>query len=94
LFGDIDCAVLVDPHDPAAIGSALQSLLEDSTAAVAMGRRGRSAAESRYSWAADEPKLLACYAAVLASARRSRSPDTDPMSLQSSVRKIREQPWP
>jgi glycosyltransferase involved in cell wall biosynthesis len=55
------CGLLVDPRDPAAIAGALAWLLDHPEEAAAMGARGRSAVEQRYTWASEARTLLALY---------------------------------
>jgi glycosyltransferase involved in cell wall biosynthesis len=56
-----DCGLLVDPTDPRAIGTAISALANDPERARAMGERGRAAVKQRYSWTAEERRLLAAY---------------------------------
>jgi glycosyltransferase involved in cell wall biosynthesis len=55
------CGLLVDPLDPAAIARAVDELLADPGLAEEMGRRGREAVQSRYSWEPEGERLLALY---------------------------------
>lgn len=52
--------VLVDPLDPGAIGSALESLLAEAPRREALARAARSAAR-RYCWEQEAPRLLEVY---------------------------------
>lgn len=52
--------VLVDPLDPGAIGSALESLLAESTRWEVLAHAARSAAR-RYCWEQEAPRLLEVY---------------------------------
>lgn len=55
------CGLLVDPSDPTAIASAIERLLRDVDTAAEMGRRGRKAVLSQYTWEAEAAKLTALY---------------------------------
>ena len=59
------CGICVDPTDPAAIGEAIQSLVDNPTHAREMGSRGRHAVAKKYNWANEEAKLLALYRRIL-----------------------------
>lgn len=56
-----NCGILVDPLDVDAIARAIQYLLENPEEAEMMGKRGKQAAEHRYSWKAESAKLLDMY---------------------------------
>lgn len=53
--------ICVDPTDPVAIADALESLLRNPGTAGLMGRNGRRAVETEYSWDSEGQKLLAFY---------------------------------
>ena len=59
------CGLVVDPHDPYAIASAIISLVNDPAVAEEMGRRARSAVESELNWPSEATKLLEFYKVVL-----------------------------
>ncbi|MBS1715445.1 MAG: glycosyltransferase family 4 protein [Armatimonadetes bacterium] len=59
------CGVLVDPLDPAAIGSALMMLVSDPGRAQDAGQRGRTAVLERYNWTIESEKLLDLYRRLL-----------------------------
>ncbi len=61
LLEPIDCALFVDPLDPAQIAAAVDELLADEERARAMGRRGAAAVRERFNWQAEEPALLELY---------------------------------
>ena len=65
LVGDSDSAVFVDPLDPKAIGTAIQSLLDDPKRAQAMGKRGQSLVRMRCNWQAEERVLISLYERLL-----------------------------
>ncbi len=65
ILDDAGCGILVDPRDPAAIAGAIRWVLTHPEEAEAMGRRGRAAAEQRYSWNSEATHLLALYDRVL-----------------------------
>jgi glycosyltransferase involved in cell wall biosynthesis len=56
------CGLLVDPADPDAIASAIESVLADPDAAEEMGRRGREAVRETYNWDTESKQLLDLYA--------------------------------
>jgi glycosyltransferase involved in cell wall biosynthesis len=62
------CGVVVDPTDPRAIGEAVGRLAARPDLAAEMGERGRAAVAERYSWEAEEKRLLAVYADLLGAA--------------------------
>jgi glycosyltransferase involved in cell wall biosynthesis len=57
------CGITVDPLDPASIAQAIDSLLAPESAheSEAMGRRGRLAIQSHFSWESEYPVLLNFY---------------------------------
>ena len=57
----VDCGLVVDPLDPAAIAEAIQFLLTHPAEAESMGRRGREAVSSELNWDADSARLLSLY---------------------------------
>jgi glycosyltransferase involved in cell wall biosynthesis len=65
------CGILVNPLDPKAIAAAIKYVLNNATAAEAMGRRGRRVVEERYNWENEEKKLLALYGELLPEISRS-----------------------
>jgi glycosyltransferase involved in cell wall biosynthesis len=73
------CGICVPPKDVAAIASAIEWLLAHPAEAEEMGRRGREAARSLFSWRHEELELLEFYeriadpAAVRSKARRPGS---------------------
>jgi glycosyltransferase involved in cell wall biosynthesis len=58
------CGLLVDPMDVDAIAGAVAYLLRHPDAAEEMGRNGRHAVMSRFSWESEAEGLLALYARV------------------------------
>lgn len=58
------CGVLVDPRSPVEIASAIDGLVQDPVRASELGRNGRCAVEMRYSWAAEEQRLVDFYVAL------------------------------
>ncbi|MGQ0608512.1 MAG: glycosyltransferase, partial [Chloroflexota bacterium] len=56
--------LVVDTQRPEAIAAALNELLGDRDAALAMGERGRKAVEERYNWSTSAAALLAAYARI------------------------------
>ncbi|MBW3655476.1 MAG: glycosyltransferase family 4 protein [Gemmatimonadetes bacterium] len=61
IVGGAGCGLLVDPLDPAAIARALGWLLAHPAEAGEMGRRGRVAVETTYSWCAEGEVLKGLY---------------------------------
>lgn len=55
------CGLLVDPMDPRAIAAAIRYLLAHPDEAEAMGRRGREAVWSSYTWDVQARKLVGLY---------------------------------
>jgi colanic acid biosynthesis glycosyl transferase WcaI len=49
LIAESQCGVCVEPHDAAALAEAVLQLKRDPELRAAMGQRGRSAAERRFS---------------------------------------------
>ncbi len=58
---EAQCGLLADPLDVEAIGQAMKKLSENPGEAIAMGKRGREAIESRFNWEKELEKLLAFY---------------------------------
>lgn len=65
--------LLVDPHNPAALATAIGQILHNDAARQAMGRRGRAKVEARYGWQQIGSRLEAIYLDVLETSRASRS---------------------
>jgi glycosyltransferase involved in cell wall biosynthesis len=63
--------MLVDPHDVDAIAAAIDELLGDSARAEAMGREGREAVATRFSWEGEGERLLSLYERLEPSRGRS-----------------------
>ena len=61
------CGILVDPTDARDIGRAIAYLLRHPDQAEAMGRNGREAVVSRYTWDGEARRLLALYADLCSS---------------------------
>jgi glycosyltransferase involved in cell wall biosynthesis len=66
IVGSVDCGLLVDPTDPAAVARAINELLDDPDRAAAMGERGRTAVAERYRWDAQGERLVQRYREILA----------------------------
>lgn len=56
-----DCGVLVNPLDVNEIAEAIDRLAENREQAMAMGKRGREAAKTKYNWAQEEKTLVQFY---------------------------------
>ena len=61
IVGSVNCGILVDPLDTAAIARAIEYLITHPDEAAAMGERGRQAAVARYNWQNERHKLIAGY---------------------------------
>lgn len=61
IIDEARCGFVVDAGDPAAIGKAITTLLQDPVASEAMGQRGRQAVLERYNWSTEADKLLKLY---------------------------------
>jgi len=59
------CGICVEPTDAAAIGAAIQFLVDNPGEAFEMGQRGRRAVVDKYNWSNEEKKLFALYRRVL-----------------------------
>lgn len=55
------CGLLVDPEDTSQITAAMQWILDHPAEAEAMGRRGRQAVETTYSWEREKTVLIDFY---------------------------------
>lgn len=71
LVDDARCGLLVDPHDPTAIASAITYVLHHPGEAEEMGRCGRAAVDARYNWDSEAVTMLAMYDRVVGSQVRS-----------------------
>lgn len=60
-----DNGLLVPPHEPEALASALLSLLSDARLRSEVSRNARTAVQQRYSWEAVAGRYLACYEQVV-----------------------------
>ncbi|HEY8176682.1 MAG TPA: glycosyltransferase family 4 protein [Gemmatimonadaceae bacterium] len=61
MFGDVGCALFVDPLDPDAVAKAMRWVLSNPADAERMGAKGRAAARARFNWQAEAAKLLSLY---------------------------------
>jgi glycosyltransferase involved in cell wall biosynthesis len=61
IVSEADCGLLVDPLDPGSIAGAMHWILDHPEEAEAMGKRGRDAVRSKYSWAPEGDRLVALY---------------------------------
>jgi len=66
LLSGTDCALFVDPTDPEAIASAIETVTSDRALATKLGENGRLGVERHYSWATEETALLDSYTPLLA----------------------------
>jgi starch synthase len=67
VVADGETGVLVPPDDPAALASALNSLLGNAGRASEMGRSGRARAVTEFSWSAVGAQTAALYEKVTGS---------------------------
>lgn len=65
LLDGIDCAMFIDPSDPAAIAAAIDELAAEPERAAEMGRRGAEAVKNRFTWESEERTLLELYEDLL-----------------------------
>jgi glycosyltransferase involved in cell wall biosynthesis len=65
IVDSVECGLLVDPLDPAAIAAAVKWLLEHPEEAARMGERGREAVRNRFTWTTEAQSLLTLYQYVI-----------------------------
>src|SRR5437870_1331359 len=65
LFEPLQCALFVDPLQPAAIADAMTWILKNPQQAELMGARGKAAVATRFSWQGQATKLLRFYEALM-----------------------------
>ena len=65
----LQCGVVVDETDPAAIASAIVQLCDNPSEARAMGQRGRTAVVAQLNWQPEGERLVALYDSLSRSAR-------------------------
>lgn len=56
-----NCGVCVDPNEPVAIATAIDTLAKDPEGARQMGRNGQKAVLEKFNWGVEEKKLLNLY---------------------------------
>lgn len=56
-----ECGVCVDPTNASDVKNACEKLLHDPQLGQKMGKNGRNAVISKYSWASEEQKLINLY---------------------------------
>lgn len=61
LLGGVDCALFVDPENPAAIAAAMGEILADPERARAMGAAGRAAVVDTFNWEKQLDSLVDAY---------------------------------
>jgi glycosyltransferase involved in cell wall biosynthesis len=57
----VECGLLVDPTNPAAIADAMTALAQDPVRSAAMGERGRGAVMSGLNWSGEQAKIHSIY---------------------------------
>jgi glycosyltransferase involved in cell wall biosynthesis len=65
LFEPLQCALFVDPLQPAAIAEAMTWILKNPQEAELMGARGKAAVATRFSWQGQATKLLRFYETLM-----------------------------
>jgi glycosyltransferase involved in cell wall biosynthesis len=65
---EADCGLLVQPDDVDQIAATMSKLLHDPEEAARMGQNGFRAARHKYTWQAEEQKLLSLYETLLGTA--------------------------
>jgi len=65
---EADCGLLVQPDDVEQIAAAMARLLHEPQEAARMGQNGLRAAREKYTWQAEEKKLLSLYETLLGTA--------------------------
>ena len=61
IVGNADCGLLVNPHDPVEIATAVDYLANHPQEAERLGANGRYAVREIYNWQAEEKKLVELY---------------------------------
>lgn len=61
IISEAGCGVTVDPSDIPAVAKAITQLIENPEMAARMGQNGIESIRSRYTWEAEEAKLIALY---------------------------------
>jgi glycosyltransferase involved in cell wall biosynthesis len=59
------CGICVDPGDPTAIATAIDTLVGDKKLAEQLGQNGKHAVHETYNWQREEPKLIELYQELL-----------------------------
>ncbi|MFP5391335.1 MAG: glycosyltransferase [Gammaproteobacteria bacterium] len=59
------CGICVNPFDAAAIGRAIDYIMQHPEHAREMGANGRAAVQARYNWSVESGKLIALYEGLL-----------------------------
>ena len=65
MFGDLGCAIFIDPRNPREIADAIEYLLSNPAEAEAMGRRGQAAIASKFNWNSESRTLVELYASLI-----------------------------
>lgn len=65
ILDGVDCAVFVDPENPAEISDAMNWILHNPEEAEKMGMRGQNAVKDRFNWEREAESLLAVYRKIL-----------------------------
>jgi glycosyltransferase involved in cell wall biosynthesis len=69
----VDCGLVVEPRDPAAIARAIEYLLTHPEEAEAMGQRGREAVSTQFNWDREGARLLSFYRELIGGGSDSSS---------------------
>lgn len=81
LLGEFDCGLFIDPLEPQALSDALDFLIEHPASAQEMGRRGRRALETSFTFEKEAERLIQATLGLLRGVQDTRapgSPDGEP----------------
>lgn len=65
LIGEANCAIFIEPSNPAKLVDALEWILNNPKAAKEMGERGRNFAMQKFNWSTELDNLQLCYKEAL-----------------------------
>lgn len=64
IIDEEECGICVNPHDIAAIATAIKYLLDNPDIAYQMGQNGQRAVINKYNWSMEEKKLINLYKSI------------------------------